>query len=123
VPDWSVKIVPVDPKKPAGSARFDSPGHAPGTPLIAEDGDVVTWNNTTDAEHQPWPTDANYNPLPSGPNLPLYMSDPIPARDSSTPSYPVTLDDATKPQVFYYYCKHHPNDRNERSAINVSPAS
>jgi hypothetical protein len=123
MPDWSVKIVPVDPTKPAGSARFDSPGQPAGTPLIAQNGDVVTWNNTTDAEHQPWPTDANYDPLPSGPNQAGYMSDPIPAGDSSTPAYPVTLTDPAKPQVFYYYCKNHPRDLNERSAITVSPVS
>lgn len=81
MPDWSIKIVPVNSAKPAGSARFNSPGQPPGTPLIAQNGDSVTWNNTTDAEHQPWPTDANYNPLTVKKNDLGYMSDPIRARD------------------------------------------
>jgi hypothetical protein len=55
MPDWSIKIMPVDPAKPTGSARFDSPDQLPGTPLIAQDGDLVTWNNSTNTEHQPTP--------------------------------------------------------------------
>jgi hypothetical protein len=87
MPDWSIEILPIDPAKPKGSARFNSPGRPPGTPLIAQDGDMVAWNNTTDAEHQPWATDASYSPLPVKPNGLGYISDAIPAGDSSTPAY------------------------------------
>ncbi len=123
MPDWSVRIVPVDASQPAGPAQFNAPGQPPNTPLIAQDGDIVTWNNTTDTEHQPWPTDENYNPLPVKKNDVGYMSDPIPARDSSTPAYPVTLADPAKAQTFYYYCAKHPQNVSERSAIDASPVS
>jgi hypothetical protein len=45
------------------------------------------------------------------PNDPGYMSDPIRARDLSTPAYPVTLDNPRTAHL------------NERSAINASPAT
>jgi hypothetical protein len=74
VPDWSIRIVPVNPSHPAGPAEFEPQGESPGRPLEAWVGDTVTWNNTTDAAHWPWPTDADYKPLNVQPGDLGYMS-------------------------------------------------
>ncbi len=63
MPDRSIKIVPVNPADPKGSASFAPQGGHPGGTQEAWEGDDITWNNSTDAEHWPWPTDANYQPL------------------------------------------------------------
>jgi hypothetical protein len=124
MPEWSIKIIPVDPAKPAGSAQF-VPQNAPvGKPLATWDGDLVTWNNTTDTAHWPWPTDANYNPLPVTPGTTAYMSDDIAARQGSRPTYSVNLPTSGSPPVPYiahYYCKDHPNDPSERGTISIIP--
>ncbi|HEV7425788.1 MAG TPA: hypothetical protein VGQ46_05435 [Thermoanaerobaculia bacterium] len=55
--------------------------------------DLVTWNNTTEDEHQPWPADDTYTAQPNDQVLPRggpnYLSDIIPAGGSSRPSYDV----------------------------------
>ena len=118
MPDWSIKIVPVDAAKPAGSARFDAPGQT----LICEDGDSVTWNNTTGAVHWPWPTDSNFVPLTHvAPDSQAYLSDRITKGNSSTPAFGVTLADPNTTQTFCYCCKIHPNDPNERGRITARP--
>ena len=121
MPDWSIRIVPVDPSKPAGSAQF-VPQNAPaGQPLATWDGDLVTWNNTTDAAHWPWPTDSSYNPLPVQPGTTAYMSDNIAARQGSRPTYSINLPSPPPPTpyIVYYYCKDHPDDPNERGTISI----
>jgi len=141
MPDWSIRIVPVNSSDPAGPAAFEPQDAGPGAPLEAWDGDTVTWNNTTGAEHQPWPTDANYQPLTVNRGDPGYMSDPIAAGQASRPTYPVTLPPPPSPMpylVYYYYwgtpppqpppaaaylvhyyCKNHPNEVSERGIIRV----
>ena len=121
MPDWSIKIVPVDSTKPAGSARFEPQNAPPGQPLATWDGDLVTWNNTTDAAHWPWPTDENYQPLPVAPGTTAYMSDNIAPRQGSRPAYSVNLppDTTQQPYIVYYCCKNHPNDPNERGTISI----
>jgi len=39
-------------------------GAHPDSPLITQLDDIVTWNNTTNQKHWPWPVDANNNLLP-----------------------------------------------------------
>jgi hypothetical protein len=117
--DWSIKIVQAD-----GGAAFvpDLQGAKPGDPLQTQQDDLVTWNNTTDDTHQPWPSDAGYNPLPDAQVLPRgsasYLSDPIPPQGSSRPSYDVAQP-AGKPAAWtvYYCCKLHPNVASERGTI------
>lgn len=121
MPDWSIRIVPVDPSHPTGPAQFAPQGERPGQPLEAWDGDTVTWNNTTAAAHWPWPTDANYQPLNVSRGQPGYMSDNIPAAQGSRPTYPVSLGTATPPLLVHYYCKNHPNESSERGIIRVIP--
>lgn len=130
MPDWSIMIVEGD----DGTTQFQPKqvGAKPGDPLQAYQDDVVSWNNTTEQTHQPWPTDENYKPLPSAQvkrGKPLYMSDPIPGPDeSSRPAYGAGLatrlpDQIQKPAVpwtIYYYCKKHPKAKSERGTINVA---
>jgi hypothetical protein len=118
MPDWSIKIVPSD----SGAAfQPDLQGYLPGDPLPAQLSDTVSWNNTTDDTHQPWPTDSNYNPhsdavvLPRG--GPNYLSDPIPAGLPSTPAYVVVQPSSGA--TIYYYCKLHPS---EHGTIETSAA-
>jgi hypothetical protein len=114
MPDRSIKIVPVNPSNPEGPAAF-----APQYEGYAWDGDLVTWNNDTEAAHWPWPTDANYQPLDVKPGDLGYMTNNIPARQGSRPWYAVNLTSPTPPQRVYYYCRNHPNERSERGIIEV----
>lgn len=123
--DWSIKIVQT---KQGVAFQPDIPGYIPGDPLPAQQDDLVTWNNTTADTHQPWPTDANYNPLSVKRTSQQYMSDPIPANQSSRPAYDVAQPNTTpKPTTWtvYYYCKTHPTEVSERGRIiaNVYPTS
>jgi hypothetical protein len=119
--DYSVKIVSTD----KGAAFVpDFQGYQPGDPLPARVNDLVTWNNTTNDTHQPWPTDQNYHLLPDA-QVPRssdnYLSDPIPPGQSSRPSYVVTqpLPPEGPPATwtFYYGCKLHPTATSERGTI------
>ena len=125
MPDWSIKIVSTG--SGAGAAFVpDLVGAKPGDPLQAQQDDLVTWNNTTKQTHQPWPTDSNYKPLPDS-QVPRgstnYLSDPIPAGQSSRPSYDVAQPSGS-PQSWtvYYCCKQHPTERGKIIAT-VIPSS
>lgn len=128
MPEWSIRIVPVDPSKPGGSAQFVPQNGSPGKPLATWDGDTVTWNNTTDAAHWPWPTNSNYEPQSVAPGDLGYMSDDIAARQGSRPTYSINLPvppagapPTPIPYIVYYYCKDHPDDPNERGTIQIVP--
>ncbi len=89
---WSIKIVPgINPGDPPQFVPQLQPGGPQG--LLAQAGDSISWNNTTDEMQQPWPTDGNFNPLPPDqvgrrgqPNS-NYLSDEIPPGHSSRPSW------------------------------------
>lgn len=125
MPDWSIKIVP---SAAGGGATFmpDLHGAKPGDPLQAQQDDLVSWNNTTTEVHQPWQTDSNYQPLSQAwvkTHPYLYMSDPIPAQQSSSPSYDVAQpgDQSPPPSwTIYYYCKTHPTRATERGTIKAT---
>jgi hypothetical protein len=125
MPDWSIKIVPAS---SGGGAAFqpDLHGAKPGDPLQAQQDDLVSWNNTTQEVHQPWQTDSNYQPLSEAwvaTHPFLYMSDPIPAGMSSSPSYDVAQPgDQPPPQswTIYYFCKTHPTRTTERGTIKAT---
>lgn len=122
--DWSIKIIPAS----EGAAFVpDIQGYGPGDALPAQQDDLVSWNNTTDETHQPWPTDASYQPLSEADVLPRgsakYLSDPIPPGDSSTPAYDVALPAASPTNwIVYYYCKLHPDVEMERGTIEATVA-
>lgn len=126
MPDWSIKIVP---SSSGNGAAFmpDLKGAKQGDPLPAQQDDLVTWNNTTKDTHQPWPTDANYQPLPDSAVLPRgssgYLSDPIPGGESSRPSYDVSQPPGPPPPdswTVYYFCKLHPMVTTERGTISAT---
>jgi plastocyanin len=117
MPDWSIKIVPSGRGKAAAFVP-DLQGAKPGDPLQAQQDDLVTWNNTTNRTHHPWPTDSNYNPLPASQvseALGNYLSDPIEGGESSRPSY-----DTSQPGTIYYCCIKHESVKSERSMIIVT---
>ena len=128
MPDWSIKIVAA---ASGGGAAFqpDIPGSQPGDPLLAQQDDLVTWNNTTDAAHQPWQTDSNYEALTEawvGSHAGLKLSDSIPAGRPSSPAYDVAQPGDQDPNAppsswtIYYFCKLHPNVQSERGTINAT---
>jgi hypothetical protein len=97
--DWSIDIIPS-----GTGAAFQPhlPNAKPGDPLNAQANDIVTWGNRTSEVHQPWQTDANFDP--TGPPL----CAPIPPNDSSSPQYVVTGNPG---DVIYYFCRNHPTER------------
>src|SRR5690242_19005621 len=62
--------------------------------LNCQNGDVISWNNTTNQTQQPIQTDSTYQNQ-QGP-----LCDPIPAGKSSTPGY-VPDTDSTPAQIYY----------------------
>jgi plastocyanin len=99
MPDWSIKIVSSD---NCDGATFDPPV------LNTQQDDLVSWNNTTKDTHQIG--------LPHDPLTGLaedFVSDPIPANQSSRPGYD-TAPQATPedfPVTITYYCLIHPSER------------
>jgi plastocyanin len=111
MPDWSIKIV-----SERGTVAFQPnlKGAKPGDPLRAQQDDLVTWNNTTSDTHQPWPLDANGQPMQDVPrDSPNYLSDPILAGSSSRPQYDAAAPSSPPPQQWTvnYCCKDHPSER------------
>jgi hypothetical protein len=122
MPDWSIKIGPPGAKAPTLAVFTpDVYGQKPNDPVLhASDGDLVTWNNTTGDTHQPWPADANFDPLPDAQVSMAngnYLSDPIPAGFSSSPSYNVVLP-TTPGNILNYCCKLH---KGEHGQIGPQP--
>jgi hypothetical protein len=105
MPDWSIKIV----GQPDAVATFvvDRNDVKPGAPLPAGQNDLVSWNNTTDDTHQPWPANPDGTPIlpvssvPRG--SPYYLSDPIPPNSSSRPSWlvPKSAPPGSGSTIFY----------------------
>jgi plastocyanin len=131
MPDWSIKIVPAAHPTPQAPAAFvpDLIGKKPGDSLSAQVDDLVTWNNTTNDAHWPWPADHNGNPLPDAQVSTAngnYLSDRIPAHKSSRPSYDVQLPpspSATVPPqgTLLYCCKLHPQERGTIVVTGIPP--
>jgi hypothetical protein len=117
--DWLVNIV----TGASGDAEFvvGLPGARQGQPLQADQDDLVTWNNETDDEHQPWQTDQNYNPLdtegPSG--LTSDLSGLILPGQSSDTYDCAQPSDGPASWTVYYYCNRHPDNPKERGSIQV----
>ena len=111
MPDWSIKIVPAK-GKPGVFARFkpDLKKAKPGQPLKVVQGDLVSWNNTTDKEHWPWPVaSANAPPQDPTPDGNVLVSAVI-KPDSSSPAYNVGAPAGT---TIFYCCKCHPEERGQ----------
>lgn len=122
MPDWSIKIE----GQPGALAQFivDSNDVSPGDPLVASQNDLVSWNNTTDDTHQPWPANPDGTPILPESSVPrdstYYLSDLIPPRSSSRPSWLVPQNSPTGGTTFLYCCLIHPK---EQGQIIISSAS
>lgn len=103
MPDWSIKIIPAE----NGGAAFvpDLRGAKPSDSLLAQDSDLVTWNNTTNDHHQPWQTDGQFKLLPNG-----ALSKEILPQRSSSPAYNLPPPPTGAPVTIYYCCKLHPHE-------------
>jgi hypothetical protein len=104
MPDWSVKIEdkpgkPPKPGQPAPPPVYtpDIDGTPSGTPLTVVQGDIVSWNNSTDQAH--WPT-------PDDPTIGSFMTTPVQPYTSST-AYNVI---AEAPATISYHCSLHPGE-------------
>ena len=99
MPDPSIKFIPIHNPTPDRRADFvlDEEGDPPG-PFNVFQGDLVSWNNTTDDDHQA----AVYKPVDAG-KPPVGTPDPIgkimPPRTSS-PAYPISA----KPGMVIHFC-------------------
>ena len=114
MPDWSIKIV----GNPGELAKFvvDRNDVKPGDPLEAGPTDLVSCNNTTDDTHQPWPTNPDGTPLPPD-KVPrgstYYLSDQVPPRSSSRPSWLVPQKAPDGGTTIFYCCLLHPKEQGQ----------
>ena len=83
MPDWSIKIVPAKYPKPGVLAEFvgDVAGAKPGS-FDVQQGDLVSWNNTTTEAHWPWPVTSQSAP----PADPLPLGAPVLVSGNITPA-------------------------------------
>jgi hypothetical protein len=110
MPDWSIKIVP----STAGVAGVlaDFVGDVVGAPagkFKVQQGDLVSWNNTTTQDHWPWPVASKDAP----PQIPLPFGAPVLVSGSIKPS--TSSDDynvaAATGTTIWYCCRLHPAER------------
>ncbi|HXH90716.1 MAG TPA: hypothetical protein VNN25_03975, partial [Thermoanaerobaculia bacterium] len=129
--DWSITIVSLDnegdPSKPSAAFQPDLMGAKPGDPLKAGNADLISWNNRTSNEHQPWAANAQYQPLPESQIVKIdangnpgnYLSDPIPPWQPSSPAFTTYIptdangNPITNPVIVYYVCKFHPDEQGQ----------
>jgi hypothetical protein len=110
---WSIKIVPgANPGDPATFVPQNQPS-SPGGTLYADQGDAVSWDNTTAQDHQPVQGTPASGTTPF--TLGTLMWDPV-TPGHQTPAWVVTGDHGT---VITYICQIHPN---ETGTITVTGA-
>ena len=91
---WSIKIT-------SSGFEVDAYGQS-GSTLNCQNGDVISWNNTTNQTQQPIQTDSTFQ-TQQGP-----LCDPIPPGKSSTPGYVPQIEDNDGnyiPGTIYYVNK------------------
>lgn len=116
--DWSILITPAETTGDPAVYTPNLPNQKPGEPLQAGNADIISWNNRTSDEHQPWPV-VNGQKLTEEEARAqgLYLSDVIPPWTSSTPGY-VTTATAGKNVTIDYTCTFHAD---EKASIVVWP--
>jgi hypothetical protein len=124
MPDWSIEIVQKD------VTSFEPKN------LDAMQDDLVSWNNTTGANHQPWLLDASGKAVPDprkgiDPTQPISDSNPLDQKTRSTYLSDLILPGASSRPAFdvfkpagtgdtwtlSYYCAVHPQVESERGTI------
>ena len=111
--NWSITITGGSETTPASfvpDVYTEGPAE---TALLAQNGDVISWNNQTQLTHQPWQTDDTFV-IGSGANTQL--CDAVDSFRSSEPGY--CPDTESTPSTIYYACKTHP-DLAEHGQISV----
>jgi hypothetical protein len=110
--DWSITITPNS--NPGGPASYtpDVMGAKAGDPLQTGNADIVSWNNRTPDEHQPWPLGSDGKPLSEADakSQNLYLSDVIAAWQSSSPGYVTAAVANPNPTTIEYTCTFHPDE-------------
>lgn len=114
MPDWSIKIIAST--RPDGPAQFvpDIDGAMPGAPLKVETDDLVSWNNTTDQEHWPWPVASQDGPVVDPPPGDNYLTTASVKPNSSSPAYNIGAASGT---TIFYCCKLHPAERGQMVVV------
>jgi hypothetical protein len=111
MPDWSIKIVPSTTGQAGVLAEFvgDVLPTPPAGRFEVQQGDLVSWNNTTGEPHWPWPLSSqNAAPaIPLPPGSPVLVSGSIASRSSSD-DYNVAAKTGT---TIWYCCRLHPAER------------
>jgi hypothetical protein len=111
MPDWSIKIVPSTAGTAGVLADFvgDVKPRPPAGKFKVQQGDLVSWNNTTSDEHWPWPVASQDAP----PQIPLPFGAPGLVSGSIKPS--TSSDDynvaAATGTTIWYCCRLHPAER------------
>lgn len=116
--DWSILITPGETTDDPAVYTPNLPNQTPGEPLQAGNADIISWNNRTSEEHQPWPV-VNGQKLTEeeAKAQGLYLADVIPPWTSSTPGY-VTTATVGKNVTIDYTCTFH---EKEQAQIVVWP--
>jgi hypothetical protein len=115
--DWSIKMVAVQHPTPDLKADFlpDLSTAKRRDPLVVQQGDLVSWNNTTGDEHWPWVVSAQNAPPVDPPPNGNHLTSGVVKPGTSSDNYYVDLPAGT---TIYYCCKCHPA---ERASIVVVP--
>lgn len=95
--NWSIKIE-------GAPAKFnpDVYGAEPGSPLQAQSGDLVSWNNQTADPHEIWVNDTTGS---------TQITDRIEKYQSSFPAYVTPQSTSSTEQTIDYYCSLHENEQ------------
>ncbi|HSY48537.1 MAG TPA: hypothetical protein VLC46_06990 [Thermoanaerobaculia bacterium] len=96
--NWTITIV----SGTSGTSFVPDVFGSTGSELQAQNGDVISWNNQTNQQHQPYQANSSYQP--TGPQL----CDVVQSFASSTPGY---VPNTTVGATIYYVCKIHNNER------------
>jgi plastocyanin len=95
---WSITIQPGLAQASFVPDVFVPADKTPKVNLQAQVGDLVSWNNQTQQEHEIWQTGAGR------------LTEQINPFQSSTPGYIVALADDKKTGSIAYYCAIHPGE-------------
>jgi len=95
---WCITIAPGATQASFVPDVYTPPGTEPKVNLQAQLGDIVSWANKTQQEHELWQTGGGQ------------LTETIDAGGSSTPGYVVALPDNEQTGTIAYYCSIHPSE-------------